>query len=145
MLKMNREDFLLEINGENERPLVFINNYGWGESVRVEFVVSDTNETHLLERGLSNIVKESKRLYDISLEMFYTQVLEFFKEYEQNFKEKFSHASLVWRVDVEEDTYFVTVKGKCNEDTAYDFLENLIDDFEYIFDIYLKNEYKPIH
>ena len=142
---MNREDFLLEINGENEQPLVFINNYGLEEGIRVEFVASDSNEPHFLERGLSNILKESRRLYDQTLTMFYVQVLEFFKGYEQDFKEKFPHASLVWRVDVEEDVCFVTVKGKCNEDIAYDFLENLIDDFKYIFDTYLKNEYEPIH
>lgn len=142
---MNREDFLLEINGENEQPLVSINNYGWGERIGVGFVASDSDEPHFLERGLSNIVKESKKLYDQSLEMFYTQVLEFFKEHEQNFKEKFSHASLIWRVDVKDDIYFVTAKGKCNEDVAYDFLEDLIDDFNYVFDIYLKNEYEPIH
>ena len=142
---MNREDFLLEINGENEQPLVSINNYGWGERIGVEFVASDSDEPHFLERGLSNIVKGSKKLYDQSLEMFYTQVLEFFKEYEQNFKEKFSHASLIWRVDVKDDIYFVTAKGKCNEGVAYDFLEDLIDDFNYVFDIYLKNEYEPIH
>ena len=142
---MNKEDFLLEINGENEQPLVSINNYGCGERFGVEFVASDSDEPHFLERGLSNIVKESKKLYDQSLEMFYTQVLEFFKEYEQNFKEKFSHVPLIWRVDVKDDDYFVTAKGKCNEDATYDFLEDLIDDFNYIFDIYLKNEYEPIH
>lgn len=142
---MNREDFLLEINGENEQPLIFINNYGWGESISFEFVASDSNEPHFLKRGLSNIVKESKKIYDKSLVIFYIQVLEFFKEHEQNFKEKFSHASLIWRVDVKDDVYFVTVKGKCNEDEAYDFLEDLIDDFKYTFNIYLKNEYESIH
>lgn len=140
-MNIEEEDFLLEVNGEDETPTVSIKNYGWFKSLDINYTTCSDEESYFIERSLINIMKNSINLYERSKVIFYNRVTEFFKEYIKRFKELTSTAELVWRVDVEEEIYFVNIKGKLNEDFGFQFLEDLIDDFKYIFNVRLRNEY----
>jgi len=123
-------------NTLNESFVTYENN-GTCEAIKLNgyYIWDDQNcaTDFVRQQTLSTLLYDLNRLLEIVSPLLRKEIDNFFDEKEKQMKDKFSHAKMKWDVKTV-NIYSVSIFGKYNEDAMDDFMDVLIQDFEFVFE-----------
>ena len=132
-------DFVREINGYVDYTILDYVNTGYIEALKFPglIVFDDDNDgtEFFKQRSLSRLVKHLTLVLENTTPMLTDEIDKFFAQKKLELKEKFTNAKIKIG-KIAGCRYKVIMSGTYNEDAMEQFIDVLVQDFEYIFEGY---------
>ena len=132
-------EFVREINGDLDYNILEYVNTGYIEALKLpELIVFDDDNDgteFFKQRSLSRLVKHSSLVLENTTPMLADEIDKFFAQKKLELKEKFTNTKIKLQITAT-CRYKVIVSGTYNEDIMEQFIDVLVQDFEYIFEGY---------
>ena len=132
-------EFVREINGDLDYSIFEYINTGYNEALKFpELIIFDDNNDgteFLKQRSLSRLVKHLSLVLENATPMLADEIDRFFVQKKLELEEKFTNAKIKIG-KIAGCRYKVTVLGAYSEDVMEQFIDVLVQDFEYIFEGY---------
>lgn len=132
-------EFVREVNGDLSYGILDYINTGYRECLRFPelFVFDDDNDgtEFFKQRSLSRLVKHLSSVLENTTPMLADEIDKFFAQKKLELKEKFTDAKIKIG-KIAGCRYKIIMSGTYNEDDMAQFIDVLVEDFEYIFEGY---------
>lgn len=132
-------EFVRELNGDLDYKILEYINTGYSEGLRFPGLCvfdDDNDSTEFFKQcSLSRLVKHLSSVLENTTPMLADEIDKFFVQKKLELKEKFTDAKI--KIDkIAGCRYKIIMSGTYNEDDMAQFIDVLVEDFEYIFEGY---------